>query len=261
MSLLEAIIYGIVQGLGEFLPISSTAHIVLAPWLFGWEDPGLAFDIALHMGTLVAVVIFFWKDWIRLIKAGLTDVKSSDGKLFWCLVLACIPGGILGLIFEEYIESVFRDPLLIGIMLIAMGLVIYVADRYSKSEVELKDVGPKRSLLIGVSQGLAMIPGVSRSGITMAVGRALKIKREDAARFTFLLSTPFILLSGLYKAKDIVSVSVEALPFSIAIVTSAIVGLLSIKFLLEYLKRKGFGIFAVYRLILGVIVIAVYLLR
>lgn len=261
MSLLEAIIYGIVQGLGEFLPISSTAHIVLAPWLFGWEDPGLAFDIALHMGTLVAVVVFFWKDWIRLIKAGLTDVKSSDGKLFWCLVLACIPGGILGLIFEEYIETVFRDPLLIGIAIIIMGFVIYIADRYSKSEVELKDVGPKRSLLIGVSQGLAMIPGVSRSGITMATGRALKIKREDAARFTFLLSTPFILLSGLYKAKDIVNVSVEALPFAAAIVTSAVVGLLSIKFLLGYLKRKGFGIFAVYRFILGAIVIAVYLLR
>lgn len=261
MSLLEAIIYGIVQGLGEFLPISSTAHIVLAPWLFGWEDPGLAFDIALHMGTLVAVAVFFWKDWIRLIKAGLTDVKSSDGKLFWCLVLACIPGGILGLIFEEYIETVFRNPLLIGIALIVMGFVIYIADRYSKSEVELKDVGPKRSLLIGVSQGLAMIPGVSRSGITMATGRALKIKREDAARFTFLLSTPFILLSGLYKAKDIVNVSVEALPFAAAIVTSAVVGLLSIKFLLGYLKRKGFGIFAVYRFILGAIVIAVYLLR
>jgi undecaprenyl-diphosphatase len=261
MNLLEAIIYGIVQGLGEFLPISSTAHIVLAPWLFGWEDPGLAFDIALHMGTLVAVVVFFWKDWIRLIKAGLTDVKSSDGKLFWCLVLACIPGGILGLIFEEYIETVFRNPLLIGIAIIIMGFVIYIADRYSKSEVELKDVGPKRSLLIGVSQGLAMIPGVSRSGITMATGRALKIKREDAARFTFLLSTPFILLSGLYKAKDIVNVSVEALPFAAAIVTSAVVGLLSIKFLLGYLKRKGFGIFAVYRFILGAIVIAVYLLR
>ena len=185
MSLLEAIIYGILQGLGEFLPISSTAHITLAPWFFGWKDPGLAFDIALHLGTLAAVIIFFWKDWINLIRAGLTDVKSPEGKLFWYIVLACVPGGVLGLIFEEHVETTFRNPLLIGIMLAVMGIVIYVADRFSRSEVELMDIGPKRSFLIGVSQALAMIPGVSRSGITMAAGRAMKIKREDAARFTF----------------------------------------------------------------------------
>lgn len=261
MSLLEAIIYGIVQGLGEFLPISSTAHIILAPWFFGWEDPGLAFDIALHMGTLVAVVIFFWRDWIRLIKAGLTDVKSSDGKLFWCIALACIPGGIFGLLFEDYIETSFRNPLLIGVMFIVMGIVIYAADKYSKSEVVLKDIGFKRSLIIGVSQALAMLPGVSRSGITMAAGRALTINREDAARFTFLLSTPFIFLSGIYKAKDIVNIPVDVLPFAIAIITSAIVGVLSIKFMLSYLKRKGFGIFAIYRFILGAIVIIVALVR
>ncbi len=261
MSLLEAIIYGILQGLGEFLPISSTAHITLVPWFFGWKDPGLAFDIALHLGTLAAVIIFFWKDWINLIRAGLTDVKSPEGKLFWYIVLACVPGGVLGLIFEEHVETTFRNPLLIGIMLAVMGIVIYVADRFSRSEVELMDIGPKRSFLIGVSQALAMIPGVSRSGITMAAGRAMKIKREDAARFTFLLSTPFIFLSGVYKAKDLISVPVDAFPFMVAILTSAVVGLFSIKFLLEYLRRKGFGIFAVYRLVLGAIVIATALLR
>lgn len=261
MSLLEAIIYGILQGLGEFLPISSTAHITLAPWFFGWKDPGLAFDIALHLGTLAAVIIFFWKDWINLIRAGLTDVKSPEGKLFWYIVLACVPGGVLGLIFEEHVETTFRNPLLIGIMLAVMGIVIYVADRFSRSEVELMDIGPKRSFLIGVSQALAMIPGVSRSGITMAAGRAMKIKREDAARFTFLLSTPFIFLSGVYKAKDLISVPVDAFQFMVAILTSAVVGLFSIKFLLEYLRRKGFGIFAVYRLVLGAIVIATALLR
>ena len=261
MSLLEAIIYGILQGLGEFLPISSTAHITLAPWFFGWKDPGLAFDIALHLGTLAAVIIFFWKDWINLIRAGLTDVKSPEGKLFWYIVLACVPGGVLGLIFEEHVETTFRNPLLIGIMLAVMGIVIYVADRFSRSEVELMDIGPKRSFLIGVSQALAMIPGVSRSGISMAAGRAMKIKREDAARFTFLLSTPFIFLSGVYKAKDLISVPVDAFPFMVAILTSAVVGLFSIKFLLEYLRRKGFGILAVYRLVLGAIVIATALLR
>jgi undecaprenyl-diphosphatase len=261
MSLLEAFIYGVLQGLGEFLPISSTAHITLAPWFFRWKDPGLSFDIALHLGTLAAVIIFFWKDWINLIKAGLTDVKSDEGKLFWYIVLACVPGGILGVLFEEHIETTFRNPLLIGIMFIVMGIVIYAADKYSESRFELMDIGPKRSFLIGVSQAIAMIPGVSRSGITMAAGRAMKIKREDAARFTFLLSTPFIFLSGVYKAKDLISVPVETLPFIIAILTSAAVGIFSIKFLLEYLKRKGFGIFAVYRIVLGAIVIATALLR
>ncbi len=261
MSILQAIIYGIIQGLGEFLPISSTAHITLLPWFFGWKDPGLEFDIAMHMGTLIAVVIFFWKDWIKLIKAGLTDVKSSEGKLFWYIILACVPGGIFGVLFEDQIATTFRNPILIGVMLIAMGILLYVADKFFESRVQLKEIGLKRSLLIGVSQALAMFPGVSRSGITMAAGRAMGVKREDAARFTFLLSTPFIFLSGVYKAKDLVNVSVETAPFVAAIITSAIVGALSIKFLLNYLKRRGFGIFTVYRLILGAVVIALALIR
>ncbi len=261
MDLIQAIIYGIIQGLGEFLPISSTAHITLAPWLFGWKDPGLAFDIALHMGTLLAVAIFFWRDWIRLIQAGFTDIKSKDGRLFWYIMLACIPGGIFGVLFEDKVETTFRNPILIGIMLIVMGFVLYAADKLSKSEVVLKDIGFKRSFLIGVSQAIAMIPGVSRSGITMAAGRAFKLSREDAARFTFLLSTPFIFLSGVYKAKDLVSLPIDAVPFIVAIAVSGIVGALSIKFILNYLKNKGFGIFVIYRFLLGVIVISIALLR
>lgn len=261
MSIFQAIIYGIIQGLGEFLPISSTAHITLLPWLLGWQDPGLDFDIALHMGTLIAVVIFFWKDWIRLIKAGFTDAGSSEGRLFWYILLACVPGGIFGVLFEDQISTTFRNPILIGVMLIAMGILLYIADRFYESRVELKEIGLKRSLIIGVSQALAMFPGVSRSGITMAAGRSMSVKREDAARFTFLLSTPFIFLSGVYKAKDLVSVSVDAVPFIAAIITSAIVGALSIKFLLDYLKRRGFGIFAVYRFIIGAAVTAIALVR
>jgi len=262
MSILQAIIYGIVQGVGEFLPISSTAHLILTPWLLGWDNhPGLAFDIALHLGTLAAVVLFFWRDWIKLIKAGLTDAKSKDGRLFWLIVIACIPGGILGLLFDDFIETIFRTPLLIGIMLILMGVVLYLADKLSESEVDLENVGLKRSLLIGISQAFAMIPGVSRSGITMAAGRYTGMKREAAAKFTFLLSTPFIFASGVYKAKDIMSAEIDALPLVVAVVTAAVVGALSIKFLLEHLKKKGFGIFVVYRIILGTIVIAIALLR
>lgn len=261
MDLFQAIIYGIIQGLGEFLPISSTAHITLAPWLFGWKDPGLAFDIALHMGTLLAVGILFWNDWIRLIKAGFTDIKSRDGKLFWFIMFACIPGGVFGLLFEDKVATTFRNPILIGIMLILMGALLYVADKYSRTEVPLKDIGFKRSFLIGVSQAIAMFPGVSRSGITMATGRLFKLSREDSARFTFLLSTPFIFLSGVYKAKDLVSVPVDAFTFLVAILTSGIVGALSIKFILEYLKKKGFGIFVAYRFLLGAVVIAIALFR
>ena len=199
MSILEAIVYGILQGLGEFRRYRAQ-HISLAPW-FRMEGPGLAFDIACtgHAGGGGRILPE------RLDKsdeAGLTNAKSFEGRLFWYIVLACVPGGILGLLFEEYVETTFRNPLLIGIMLMAMGIVIYLADKYSKAEIELMDIGPGRSFLIGVSQALAMIPGVSRSGITMAAGRAMKIKREDAARSMFLLSTPFIFLSGVYK-KDL----------------------------------------------------------
>lgn len=261
MDIFQALVYGIIQGLGEFLPISSTAHLTLFPWIFGWEDPGLTFDVGLHLGTLAAVVLFFWKDWIRLIKAGLTDMKSPDGKLFWFIMLACIPGGIIGVLFNDQIETVFRNPLLIGIMLIVMGLVLYFADKVGKVQVELEKIGFLRSMLIGLSQGLAMIPGVSRSGITMVAGRLLGLSRESAARFTFLLSTPFIFLSGVYEARNLKSLEIELLPFAIAIITAAVVGVMSIKFLLNYLKNKGFGIFTVYRLVLGTIVILVYVIR
>jgi undecaprenyl-diphosphatase len=261
MDILQAIIYGVVQGLGEFLPISSTAHITLLPWLFGWKDPGLTFDVALHIGTLFAVIIYFWKDWIRLIKAGITNIKSNDGKLFWFIVIACIPGGIIGVLFHDQVETIFRNPALIGMMLIAMGLVLYIADRVGQKTYDLENVGLLRSLLIGVSQGLAVIPGVSRSGITMATGRFFGLTREGAARFTFLLSTPFIFLSGVYEARNFNNLNIEILPFAIAIVTSAVVGILSIQFLLSYIKNRGFGIFVIYRIIVGIAVIFVYYLR
>ena len=261
MDLFQAIIYGILQGLGEFLPISSTAHITLAPWLFGWQDPGLTFDVAVHLGTLLAVLAFFWKDWVRLFKAGFTNIRSNEGKLFWFIMLACIPGGIIGVLLNDRVETSFRNPALIGLMLIIMGIVLYVADKTSRADVKIENIGFKRSFLIGVSQALAIIPGVSRSGITMAAGRWFKLTREDAAKFTFLLSTPFIFLSGLYKAADLKNVHVDTIPFIVAIATSAIVGAVSIKFLLSYLKKNGFGIFVFYRIFLGVAIIAIWLLR
>lgn len=261
MTIFQAIVYGIIQGLGEFLPISSSAHLVVAPWLFGWKDPGLSFDVALHLGTLVAVVLFFWKDWMDLIKAGFRVPQSSNGKLFWFLVLATIPGALVGKLFEKQAESAFRDPALIGVMLIIMGGVLYLADSRGWKEIRLKEVGLGRSLVIGISQALAIIPGVSRSGITMSTGLFVGLTRESAARFSFLLSTPIILGAGLLKLKDLAETPVQTIPFTVGIITSAIVGLISIKFLLEYLKRKGFGIFVVYRIVFGAALIGLYFLR
>lgn len=261
MTLLQAVIYGVIQGIAEFLPISSSAHLIVTPWLLGWEDPGIAFDVALHIGTLVAVVLFFWRDWVNLIINGFTKPKTSDGKLFWYLVLATIPGALVGKLFEEQAETLFRNPALIGAMLIIMGIVLYIADRIGRKRDQLEEVGLKRSFLIGLSQALAIIPGVSRSGITMATGLFSGLNRESVARFSFLLSTPIIFGAGVFKLKDIINATIDTMPFITGVLVSAIAGIISIKFLLEYLKNKGFGIFVWYRTVLGTVLIAVYFLR
>ena len=260
MNIIQAIVYGIVQGIAEFLPISSTAHLKLVPWLFGWSQPDTAFDVALHLGTASAVILFFIKDWLRLIRAGLTEPKSTDGKLFWFIVIATIPGGLAGVFFDKYMDYM-SNPALIGVMLIVMGIVLYLADKKGRNETEIKEIGLKRSIIVGLSQIFAIIPGVSRSGITMTTGRVLGLTREAITRFTFLMSAPIILLDGLYHAKSIMHEHIDKLAFIVAILTAAIVGALSIKFLLGYIKKKGFGIFAVYRLVFGAFAIVIYFVR
>ncbi|MCL5772452.1 MAG: undecaprenyl-diphosphate phosphatase [Actinobacteria bacterium] len=260
MNIIQSIVYGIVQGITEFLPISSTAHLTLIPWFFDWKDPGIVFDIALHIGTALAVILFFIKDWVVLIRAGFTRPKSDNGKLFWFFMIATIPGGLAGLFLDKYMEKI-RNPLLIGIVLIVFGVVLYLADKIGKNKIELKNIGLKKSLVIGFSQALAIVPGISRSGITMSTGRFLGIARESIAKFTFLLSGPIILAAALFHIKDLNSVNIDKIPFIIAILTSAIVGALSIKFLLSYLKKWGFGLFAIYRFVLGTLIIILYFLR
>ncbi len=291
MDILQAIIYGVVQGIGEFLPISSTAHLDLLPWFFkdlGWVAQPKYFDMALHFGTAIAVVVFFFKDWLVLVAAGFTKPKSPDGKLFWLIAVATIPAAVVGVVLNDLDFS--TNYLLIGIMLIVMGAVLYAADKFGKIEgtvaaggvgandanaqtgagaevegatsSEAPEVGLKRGILVGISQALAIIPGVSRSGITMATGRFLGMTRAGIARFSFLMSTPIILADALFQAKDMVKdTSLQLLPFIIAILTSAVVGMISIKFLLNYLKTKGFGIFVIYRFVLGAFVIVLYFLR
>lgn len=262
MSLFEAIVLGFVQGLGEFLPISSSAHLVLIPWLFSWTDPGLTFDIALHIGTLIAVVLYFWKDWVNLIRQGLTNARSTDGQLFWYLVLASVPGAAIGLLLEEKAETVFRTPLLTAAMLIMAGILLYWADRKSPKNVDMSSITLKSSLLIGLSQALAIIPGVSRSGITMSMGLMLGLTRESSARFSFLLATPIIFGAAILKIPYMAShPEMLTLNFMAGIATAGIVGLLSIGFLLRYVQTKDFLPFVWYRFLLGAIVIAVSLVR
>lgn len=267
MTILQSIILGIVQGLTELLPISSSAHLNLIPWIFNWTSSAEfntafeAFDVALHAGTLLAIVIFFFKDWIKLIVGGFNQVikkqKSEEGKMFWYIVLATIPGGIIGFILDHYAEDYFNKPIIIAIVLIVMGIILYFVDKNCKSETEYKDMTLKQTFLIGLSQCLAFIPGVSRSGITMTTGRFMGVKRESAAKYSFMLSAPIVFAATIYKLKDFVF----NLPFVIGVLTSFIVGIFVIKFLLEYLRKGSFKIFAIYRVIVGVIVIAIYLIR
>ena len=262
MDILQAVILGLVQGLGEFLPISSSAHLVIVPWLFNWEDPGLTFDIALHIGTLIAVAIYFWKDWLQLITKGMTDVRSREGRLFWYLVLATIPGAMIGLLLEKKAETIFRNPVLIAIMLIVLGIILYWVDRKSAKKIDAENISLKTSFLIGLSQALAIIPGVSRSGITMTTGLFLGLTREGAARFSFLLSAPIIFGAAIVKLPNIIAnPAVVTTNFIVGMVVSFVSGIASIGLLLRYLKTKTFLPFAWYRFVLGAVVIFIAFFR
>ena len=267
MTVFQAVIMGLVQGLAEFLPISSTAHLILFPWFFGWDPKlfDLTFDVALHMGTLLAVLIFFWRDWVNLITAAvkaLGGVSTVESRLFWYLVIAVIPGGVFGVLLDKKAETMFRSPLPIAIMLIVMGLVLYWADRQGSKRLGIERVGLGSSLLIGFSQAIALIPGVSRSGITMTAGLASGLNREAAARFSFLLSAPIILGAGLVKVPELLKTpGAVNLAFWISIIVSALAGMASIGFLLRYLQRKSFVPFVWYRLLLGVLILIIVIAR
>lgn len=263
MTTFQAIVLGLVQGLGEFLPISSSAHLVLVPWFFNWPDPGLTFDIALHLGTLVAVAIYFWRDWLKLISQGFTNARSTDGRLFWYLVLATIPGAIIGLLLEKKAETVFRNPVLIAIMLILLGVILYFADRKGDRNIDVNKVSLRASFLIGLSQALAVIPGVSRSGITMTTGLLLGLTREGAARFSFLLSAPIIFGAAAVKLPHVIShPSLITTDFITGMVVSCITGMIGIRFLLRFVQTKTFLLFVWYRFLLGaVVLITVIFLR
>jgi len=259
-------ILGMIQGLCEFLPISSSAHLVLVPWLFHWQDPGLGFDVALHMGTLVAVLAYFQRDVRLLILGGWRSLFRSTRNLqndihqrmAWLLVIASIPGAVVGKLFEEQAEHLFRAPVLIAVMLGGFGLILWLADRYGHKRKSLDSILWWEALMIGLSQALAIIPGVSRSGSTIVAGLGLGFRREEAARFSFLMSIPIILGAGLAHAAPIAN-SAQPLELAIGFLSSLLFGFLAIRCLLRYIVRYDFNIFVCYRLALALgILLCVY---
>jgi len=255
-----AVTLGLVQGLAEFLPISSSAHLILTPWFFGWPDRGLTFDVALHVGTLAAVAAYFWRDWLRLFAAA-PRPRSPDGRLFWLLVVGAIPGGIAGVLLDSLAEQAFRSPPLIAGTLTLMGLALLAADRWGGQERELHDIGLADALLIGAAQALAIVPGVSRSGITIAVARMCGVGRAAAARFSFMLGSPVILGAALFKLRTLAEApGILNGPFLAGVATAAVVGALAIGALLRYLQRASLGLFVLYRLLLAGLVLTTLLL-
>jgi undecaprenyl-diphosphatase len=269
--LLHAIILGIIQGLTEFLPVSSSAHLALIPWLLGWNDQGLSFDIALHVGTVLAVVVYFFRDWVQVIAEGFGMSVGSDPtirrnpKLLWLLVLGSIPAGIAGLLVKDLAETVWRNnQYLIGSMLILVGLFMWWADHQGSRKKDLGNVSAADSITIGAAQALALVPGVSRSGITICAGLLRNLDRATAARFSFLLATPAIAGAAAKDAWDLMrhGGGIAGIPHDmrmallVGVIVSAIVGALTIQFFLNFLRKRSLSFFVWYRVIFGIIVIA-----
>jgi undecaprenyl-diphosphatase len=265
MTLWQAIWLGIVQGLGEFLPISSSGHLIVFPWLLGWPVQSLSFDVALHLGTLVAVLAAFAGDWWRLLAGGLRALRerrvTPEARMLGLLALGCIPAGIAGLLLDEWAETVFRAPALVATTMAVMGGVLYLADRRAPagegiaSEISLRD-----ALLIGSAQALALVPGVSRSGATISMALFLGHRRQEAARFSFLLATPITAAAALLKVPHLFHEADLGLVVP-GMLTAAVFGLLSIRVLLAYVRTRDYRPFAYYRWAFAAVVFAVLLVR
>lgn len=271
MPLIQVLILALIQGLTEFLPISSTAHLYLTSWLLGWQVEGLDFDIALHIGTLLAVLVYFFRDWLQILAQGFGLRPGTDSELrhnrmlLWLLVIATIPVGIFGLLFNEQAETTWRNPFVIGGMLIAVGVLMWIAESAGRQKRDLAGISVVDAAAIGAAQALAIVPGCSRSGITISAGLFRNFTRESAARFSFLLSTPAI---GAAAAKSLHAMQkagrlheVFATDFLLGMAVSAVTGLAVITWFLHYLRRAGLRPFVYYRIVFGIIVIALAFIR
>lgn len=273
MEILTVIILGIIQGLTEFLPISSSAHLILVPWFFGWKPEGLVFDVALHVGTALAILAFFWKDWVSLAKETIIGIKegsilgNAHRKLAWLLIIGTLPAMIVGLTLGETVETRLRSPLITVFTLAALGLLLFYAEKRSLQNRTMEMFTWADAIWIGLSQAVALIPGVSRSGITITTAMLRNSDRTSAARFSFLLSTPVIVGAGLlqgWKAIRVLHHPIEGsapinwIVMLLGIGVAAVIGFLCIKFFLRYLQKKSFIPFVVYRLLLAGVVLVYY---
>ena len=266
MTVFQAVILGLVQGLAEFLPISSSAHLVLTPWVFGWSDPGLSFDVALHVGTLVAVLWYFRAEWVKLTQSAISLLRTrradtEEKRRFLYLVIATIPAAIGGILLEDYAETTFRSPALMAVTLMVMGVVLWAVDRYTVQSRPLASLGWKDALLIGLAQVLALVPGVSRSGSTMTAGRALGFDRQSAAVFSFLMSMPVTAAAALLKVPDLLRTEGITPTLIAGVISAGVSSWLAIAVLLRYVSRHSFGVFAVYRLALGAVILTLLATR
>ena len=272
MPLLQVVVLGIVQGLTEFLPISSTAHLYLTSWLFGWQTESLDFDIMLHLGTLIAVLVYFFHDWVQIVAQAFgvryehdSDLKTNAAML-WLLAIGSIPVGAAGLLFNKQAETVWRTPVVMGIMLILVGVLIWLAEKASHAVRDLGSIGLADALTVGAAQALAVIPGCSRSGITISAGLFRGLTRESAARFSFLLSTPAIAAAAAKALWDIHKHggglhTLLTAQFAVGVIVSALTGCAVIAWFLRYLRYSSLRPFVYYRVIFGIIILALALIR
>jgi undecaprenyl-diphosphatase len=278
MDLIQSFILGLVQGLTEFIPVSSSAHLVLVPWAAGWSSPGLTFDTILHWGTLLAVLGYFWRDWLRviggfvrsLVRRGAWNtapggrLSDADSRLAWWLIIGSIPAAVLGYLFKDFFESLFSSPGAVGGFLLVTALILALSEMFGRRLRSLESVNLLDTFLIGLAQAIAIAPGISRSGATIAAGLGRGLKRDDAARFSFLLGTPAILGAGLLQLVHLVragNLGAELPLLAVGFVAAAVSGYLCIKFLLAYLRRGRLYVFAGYCAVIGAATLIASVLR
>lgn len=268
MTVVESLVLGLVQGLGEFLPISSSGHLIVVPWLLGWAEHSLAFDVALHLGTLAAVAAAFWRDWVTLLSAGWRGVLTRrpfadpQSRLLWLLAAASVPGGIAGLLLEKWAETIFRSPLLVAGTISAMGILLFFADRGAAEAQGLAStISVRHALLVGCAQALAIVPGVSRSGATISMALFLGYRREEAARFSFLLALPITFGAALHSVPKLLRGTSDFGPLAVGLLAAAISGFVAIRLLLAFVRTRTYLPFVAYRLAFALLIVVVYLLR
>jgi undecaprenyl-diphosphatase len=261
MEIIWAIILGLVQGVTEFLPISSSAHLSLFPYIFSFSDPGLAYNIALHGGSLLAIFVALRRDWVELIKGALKKGLNFEKKFIGFLLITTIPGGLAGYFFEELAATIFRNPLLSALNLVVFGALLVLVDRYIKKTEEVEGMNPQKAFGVGLAQAVAIVPGVSRSGATITAGRFLGLSREAAVKYSFMAALPIISGATVFGLRDVTWGTLVSPVWSLGLIASFASSLWAIRFLTRYVKNNGFKLFMYYRFALAGLVVLLYFLR